>query len=107
MEARNRKRALGPAFANASPAHAARPSWAVGPRRSPRARLRALIGAALVVAGVAAIVRAVGEAERDPEAVVHRRGPTPSGATEQLAAGPDAFWRDQLLRFKNLAGHPT
>ena len=105
MEARNRKRALGPAFANASPT--SRPSWAVGPRRSPRARLRALIGAALVVAGVAAIVRAVGEAERDPEAVVHRRGPTPSGATEQLAAGPDAFWRDQLLRFKNLAGHPT
>ena len=34
-------------------------------------------------------------------------GPDPSGATEQLAAGPDAFWRDQLLRFKNLAGHPT
>ena len=34
-------------------------------------------------------------------------GPDTSGATEQLAAGPDAFWRDQLLRFKNLAGHPT
>ena len=88
MEARNRKRALGPAFANASPAHAARPSWAVGMRRSPRARLRGLIGAALVVAGVAAIVRAVGEAERDPEAVVHRRGPRPAAPLQESGGAP-------------------